>query len=59
MKELYLLNLYEIIGNTELESLASKLIQGFSCPRNAEIESFLKNKALDFAHRKCSITYLG
>lgn len=58
MKELFLLNLYEIVGNTELESLASKLIEGFSCPRNVEIESFLKNKALDFARRKCSISYL-
>ncbi len=58
MNELCLLNLFEIAGNTELESLASRLIQSFSCPRNAEIEDFLKCKALDFARRKCSITYL-
>ncbi len=58
MNEFYLLSLYEIAGNTELESLVSRLIRNFTCPRNAEIEDFLKCKALDFARRKCSITYL-
>ena len=58
MDEFYLLNLYEVVGNTELESLASRLIHGFSCPRNAEIDNFLKFKAFDFARKKCSISYL-
>ena len=33
-------------------------LSAFSCPRNSEIESFLHEKAIDFAKRKLSITYL-
>lgn len=33
-------------------------LQTFSCPMNHEIENFIWHKAIDFARRKLSITYL-
>ncbi len=42
------------IGEKELrEDLAC-----FSCDVNPEIEKFIRNKAIDFARRKLSVTYL-
>ena len=50
-------NIYDMIdtiGEEELQSLLSE----FSCPKNAEIESFVRYKAIDLAKRKAAITYL-
>lgn len=33
-------------------------LASFSCPKNQEIETFIREKAIDFANRKLSITYL-
>lgn len=35
-----------------------KLLSDFSCPLNKEVENFVRNKSIDFAQRKLSITYL-
>lgn len=40
------------------EAETQKDLSTFSCPRNTEIESFIHNRAIDFAKRKLSITYL-
>jgi hypothetical protein len=34
------------------------VLSDFSCPKNQEIEHFVKHNALDFSKRKMSITYL-
>ena len=49
-----ILDLVEVIG----ENAAQDILSGFSCPLNQEIEHFLKNRAIDFARRKMSITHL-
>lgn len=33
-------------------------LSAFSCPANGEVEDFIRNKAIDFAKDKLSITYL-
>lgn len=48
-----ILDLIDAIGEDELQHILS----GFSCPKNLEIENFVKNKSLEFAKRKLSITY--
>ena len=58
MSAIQVLNLLEVAGNQELEPLAAALIREFSCPRNAEVESFLKLRALDFTRKKSSVSYL-
>ena len=40
------------------EEKLSKLLSDFSCPLNREVEDFVRNKSIDFAQRKLSITYL-
>lgn len=40
------------------EEFVQKTIDEFSCPKNPEIENFLHYKAIEFAKRKLSITYL-
>ena len=40
------------------EGFVQKIIEEFSCPKNPEIENFLHQKAIMFAKRKISITYL-
>ena len=40
------------------EDGVSRVLSDFSCPKNPEIEHFVKQNALEFAKRKMSITYL-
>lgn len=49
-----LLKLLDIEG----EELLNRRLFSFSCPLNPDIEIFLKEKAIDFARRRWSITYL-
>lgn len=49
-----ILDMIDAIG----EDALSGILSDFSCPKNPEIETFVKNKAIDFAKRKISITYL-
>ena len=40
------------------EEFLKRFLASFSCPVNPEIEQFLKERAIDFAKRRLSITYL-
>ncbi|MBR2215120.1 MAG: GNAT family acetyltransferase [Selenomonadaceae bacterium] len=40
------------------EKAVRKLIEGFSCPPNAEVEHFLKRNAIEFTKKNQSVTYL-
>lgn len=56
MSAVQVLNLLEVADNQELEQLTATLIREFSCPRNAEVETFLKFRAV--ARKKSSVSYL-
>ena len=49
-----ILDYIELIG----EESVVDVLSGFSCPKNKEIENFVRNNAVEFAKRKMSITYL-
>lgn len=49
-----LLDLLDAVGEEEVK----QLLADFSCPKNMEIELFVRKNALDFSRRKMSITYL-
>lgn len=49
-----ILDLIEIGG----EDVIKKELSAFCCPQNEEIEDFLKNKSIEFAKQKLSITYI-
>lgn len=53
-KAINILDLIDSIGEEELRNILSE----FSCPKNPEIENFVKNSAVDFAKKKISITHL-
>ena len=40
------------------EEKVKRLLSLFSCPISPKIENFIRNRAIDFARRKISITYL-
>ena len=50
-------NILDITEN-DGEDFLTRVFASFSCPVNMEIESFLKEQAVDFAKRRLSITYL-
>ena len=50
-------NILDIMQRVGEEELVSSL-SDFSCSNNKDIESFLKLKAVDFAKKRISITYL-
>lgn len=49
-----ILDMIDAIGEEELQFILSD----FSCPKNLEIEHFVRKNAIEFAKRKMSITYL-
>ncbi|MFR3947099.1 MAG: hypothetical protein ACLTZM_08375 [Ruminococcus sp.] len=49
-----ILDMINAIGEEELQLILSD----FSCPKNHEIEEFVRKNAIEFAKRKMSITYL-
>lgn len=53
-EEVNILDMLNAIG----EDAVKNILSDFSCPKNFEIESFVKQNALEFAKRKMSITYL-
>lgn len=46
------------ISTDEENADARRLISDYSCPKNSEVEFFLKNNAFDFSARKQAVTYL-
>ena len=55
--ELIVDNILDLVDANGEEPIM-RYLSAFSCPPNSEIENFLKNRAIDFARRKLSITYL-
>lgn len=51
---LNILDYMDVVGEDELNVALSS----FSCPKNSEIEEFMRKNAIEFAKRKISITYL-
>lgn len=51
------LNILDFMDVTGEDSLRTALSE-FSCPKNPEIEEFMRKNAIEFAKRKMSITYL-
>ncbi len=51
------INILDIINKIG-EKDTNALLSDFSCPHNVEIEDFLKNKAIEFAKKKTSITHI-
>lgn len=49
-----ILDMIKVIG----EDGVNHILSDFSCPKNAEIENFIKKNAVDFAKRKMSVTHL-
>ena len=52
MKEYTVANILDLL-ETVGEDKVSFALSEFSCPRNAEIEDFIHNNAIDFAKEKC------
>ena len=57
MSEFTTINIFDLIDAIGEDGVRDRL-SDFSCPKNPEIESFVRNKAIDFAKRKISITHL-
>ncbi len=53
-KAVNILDMIEIVGEDNVQSILSD----FSCPKNDEIENFIRKNAIDFAKKKMSITHL-
>lgn len=49
-----ILDMIDSIG----EDKVNRILSDFSCPKNDEIEAFVKKNALDFAKKKMSVTHL-
>lgn len=49
-----IIELIDTVGEEEIRNILSD----FSCEKNLEIEAFVRNKSIDFAKKKTSITYL-
>lgn len=49
-----ILDMIDAVGEDEV----NQILSDFSCPKNDEIENFVKKNAVDFAKRKMSVTHL-
>ncbi len=49
-----ILDLIDAAGEDEVKNILSD----FSCPKNDEIDNYIRNNAIDFAKRKMSVTHL-
>ena len=51
---------YLVLGNDEEagEPALVELLSGFSCPKNPDVERFLKESAIEFTKKNQSVTYL-
>lgn len=55
------INIWEYLGqenSSDIEEL-QRVISGFTCPRNPDVERFLKTSAVDFTRKSQSVTYLA
>ena len=51
---------YLALGNDNEagEPMLNRVLSGFSCPKNPDVESFLKKSAVEFVKKNQSVTYL-
>lgn len=51
---------YLALGNDNKagEPMLARVLSGFSCPKNPDVEHFLKKSAVEFAKKSQSVTYL-
>ena len=51
---------YLALGNDNKagEPMLARVLSGFSCPKNPDVECFLKKSAVEFAKKNQSVTYL-
>ena len=51
---------YLVLGNDNEagEPMLNRVLSGFSCPKNPDVERFLKKSAVEFAKKDQSVTYL-
>ncbi len=51
---------YLALGNDEKagEPMLARVLSGFSCPKNPDVERFLKKSAVEFTKKSQSVTYL-
>ena len=60
-ENLYSLNIRDYLKNRDAHKmeLLSGFISSFTCPKNPDIERFLKNSAVEFTKKQQSVTYLA
>ena len=60
-KNLYSLNVRDYLNSRDSHKmeLLSGFISSYTCPKNPDIERFLKNSAMDFTRKQQSVTYLA
>lgn len=51
------INIFDMIDAIG-EDNVKEILSDFSCPKNREIENFVRNNAIEFAKRKMSVTHL-
>lgn len=52
-------NIRRYLNDNEAGNLLSAYISSFTCPKNPDIENFLKHSAVDFTKKQQSVTYLA
>lgn len=57
-KSYFVVNIMEYLSDTRMEEDLSSLRNLFECPLNKDVESFLKNSAVDFAKKHQAVSYL-
>ena len=59
-ENLYSLNIRDYFNSRDSRiDVLSGLISSYTCPKNPDIERFLKNSAIDFTRKQQSVTYLA
>lgn len=53
MRVVNILDLIAAVG----EEAVHELLSDFSCPKNSEVEGFVRNKAIEFSKKKMSVTH--
>ena len=57
MTGFFIVNIQDLIQHIGEDNVIS-LLGTFSCSKNEEIEKFIRERAVDFVHRKLAVTYL-
>ena len=56
MRQLATIQVFELL-RWKGELFTSSLLNSFACPRNADVEDFLKHNAISFTQKKSSVTH--